>query len=257
LNPGGYLGFNKATGKMEKVPGGVQVNTQGEGDAVLNGVNPNIAALVKQLAGGFRQPPSSFAQKTPFWENVMGLLSRYDPQYSDTRYNTRKAFTTGVEGRNMTNINQTLSHMGTLKDLSDAMKNNDIQAQNRIVNFIRTQMGHPEVTNAELAAHAVSSELMRTFRGVGASDQGTQAFENKLNVKAMSPDQIDQALGVGVDLLVGRMDALQHQFSQGMNSDKFTANLLSPKAQAVLQRLGKSPAAQPGQAGQVKFLGFE
>jgi hypothetical protein len=34
------------------------------------------------------------------------------------------------------------------------------------------------------------------------------------------------------------MDALQHQFEQGMNSDKFSANLLSPKAQTVLQRIG-------------------
>jgi hypothetical protein len=111
-------------------------------------------------------------------------------------------------------------------------------------------LGHPEATNAELAAHAVSSELMRTFRGIGASDTGTQAFESKLVVSKMSPDQINGALSIGVDLLKGRMDALQHQFEQGMNSDKFSANLLSPKAQAVLQRLGSAHSSSPTQQGQ-------
>lgn len=173
-----------------------------------------------------------------------------DPTYNSRRFAMKQEyFSKGITKNNLTNLNQAILHMGTLKDLSDAVKNGDVQAMNSAVNFVKTQMGHPEVTSASMAQQAVSEELMRVFRGSGSgSEREAKDFENKLFTKQGSPAQQAEALRVGTELLNGRIKTLEEQYSQGMGHERFAKGLLQPSARAAWEKL-RGGGAKPAEGG--------
>ena len=221
-----------------------------KGDGYLQSLPPGMGDVVKAMADGRMPFPSSFAMRYPYWQSVIQALAHYEPNNLDVkkysvRLSVQRDFTSGKSAINVTAINTAIGHMGSLYDLSRALKNNDVAAVNRIVNAVRTETGDPTVNNAAMAAHAVSSELMRVFRTVGASDQGVADFEKKLDVNK-GPDVILGALKTGASLLDSRINALNDQWKRGMGTNEPFPNLLSPHSAQTLERLGVTPPKSSG-----------
>ena len=166
----------------------------------------------------------------------------YDPSQFGIRNKVVQGFTSGVEARNVTSLNTAIAHAGTLKELFDAQANGDIPLVNQIVNNIKANLGKADVTNPKGAVQAVSTELMRAFRGSGVgSEKEIQAWHDTLPTNG-SPDQQNGPLGTVVGLLNGRITALNDQYNRGTSKTTGFPNLLSPKSQAVLAKLGGNSA---------------
>lgn len=236
------------------------------GEEFLKTLPPGDANLVKALDEG-RAPISSLGIRGPQRERMMKFVTQYDPSFDAATYPQRQAvrrdFTSGQSARNVTAINTAIGHMGTMSDLGNALQNKDARAVNALFNRIATETGNPKVTNFNIAKGAVGNELMRVFRQVGASEVETKDWESRWN-EINSPQQIQEALRVGADLLDSRIESLNDQWRRGMNTDQGYPNLLSPKSQQVLKILGPksksdaaSPQTTPAGSGKVKFLGFE
>ena len=54
-------------------------------------MDPNIAAMVHGLIAGTQQMPSSFAQRSPYWQNIIALTRRIYPNFDAATYPARAA----------------------------------------------------------------------------------------------------------------------------------------------------------------------
>lgn len=207
------------------------------GDDFLKQLKPNQAALVKSLAEG-RSDINSIPKAQR--EAYLQMANQYDPTFSAMTYRTKsgvvKDFTSGKTANNITSLNTSIGHLGTLSELGKALQNGDVPLVNRIVNQIKTQTGHPEATNFELAKIAVGEELMKTFRGSGASVQEAAEWKKQFDA-ARSPAQLQDSIKTGVELLNSRMYNLDEQWKRGMDSETGYKNLLTPHSTEVLRNI--------------------
>ena len=141
----------------------------------------------------------------------------------------------GTAGQNIIALNTAISHMGTSVELAQAVNNGDTQAINRIVNYVKTQLGHPEVTNYQTAITALAGEEAKTFKSSGATDQEIAKWDATMPTSA-SPGQISGNAQTAASLLAGRFHALNDQYVQVMGRKDF--NFLNSTARTVLTKLG-------------------
>lgn len=219
------------------------------GEEFLKTLPPMLQAEVKARAEGDRMPPTGFALKSPYFQQLMTAVQQYDPSYTDRRYSVKQEHLgKGVTKNILTNVNQAITHMGTLYDLSVAMKNSNLQAQTAIVNFVRKQFGDEKITNPQLARKAVSDEMMRVFRGSGvASQQEAKDFEERLNTFAGSPAQQIGAIQTAAKLIEGRVKVMEDQYVAGMGHERFRRDLITPTARKQWEKI-RSDAGSPAGA---------
>lgn len=245
LKPGQFIGIKKGESSFSPILGGTQgtspqVTVDTHGEDFLKTLDLATRNTVKAISEGRMAMPSGFALKSPYWQNVLTLVGQYDPQFNAARPAVYKDFTSGVAARNVTAINTAIRHMGTLYDLGKALDNNNIPVLNAIQNRIATETGDPRINNFDTAKSAVGNELMRVFRQVNADTEETKNWELKFKA-AQSPAQLQGAIKVGVDLLQGRISALDEQWKRGMNVETGFPNLLTPATKDILGKIGGNP----------------
>ena len=230
----------RAVGPTINVGGGQPLVNKGNasltGEEFLKTLSPQQAIEVKAVAEG-KQPVSNTSVRGGARAALVAAVQQYKPDFYQPTYKTQadvqKDFTSGPTSKNITAINTTIAHMGTMLKAADALDNGNIPLANQAMNTVLTAFGKPQVNNFEIAKQAVGNELMRVFRQVQASEQETQAWESRFK-SANSPQQIREAIGMGVELLKGRIDSVDDQWKRGMNTDQGYPNLLSPKSKAVV-----------------------
>jgi hypothetical protein len=203
------------------------------------------AALVQGLAEG-RVRIESFSTRGGHREKMLASVMQFDPTYNATRANSWREFTTGATAKNITSINTSLQHMDAMYDLAGAMKNKDTRLVNLALNHLATQTGRSDVTNFETARQAVSDELMRTFRQVGASETEVKDWQSRFNSSG-SPEQLQGAIKTAGKLLQGRIGALNDQWKRGTQLTTDFPDIVSPQNQKVMEKIG-APFKKPGAA---------
>jgi len=204
---------------------------------------------VKKFAN-YEAPLNTLSTRTGEREAMLERIAQYDPTFDVKKYPARQKvvndFTSGVTANNITALDQALNHMGTLSQLADALKNNDVRVVNLVVNNVRNQLGDPRITNYQTAQTAVGTELMRVFRQVNASEQETKDWMSKFPLTG-SPAQMQGSLGIGAKLLAGRVNALNNRWNNGMDVTTGYPKIMSPEAKAVLDKMiGNTDAPATG-----------
>jgi hypothetical protein len=214
------------------------------GDEFLATLDPQDAGVIRKIASG-EIPLTTFSTRGGHRETLAKAVAAYDPTYNVTRPATWREFTTGPTAKNITSINTSLGHMGTMASLADAMQNNDPRVLNAALNRIATEVGDPRITNYETARQAVGEELMRTFRVTGASERESQAWMDKFK-SSNSPEQLRGAIKTAGELLHSRIKAVDDQWKRGTQSKTGFPGLISSENEATLERLGiKRSGAEP------------
>lgn len=216
------------------------------GDAVLRKLQPQIASQVKALAEGRMAFPGGFALKSPYWQNMISLVSQYDPLFDAVNYNarakTRGDFTSGKSAQNITAINTAIGHLGQLGSMGGDVADHNFTPLNAVENAGAQLFGSPAINNYKQTADAVAHEVRRVFAATGG---GTEA-ELDRQLSYLSPnnsaDQKAGAIKNIVGLLKSRLDAIGEQYKQGMGTDKMPIQLVSPHAQSVLDNYSDGPA---------------
>lgn len=219
------------------------------GDDYLKTLPSSIAPTVKGLAEGKIPFPGGYALKTPYWQQMMSAVTKYDPSFDAVNYNartkTRNSFTSGTDANNITALNTAMAHAGALNEAYDKLNsgttgNTDYPTWNAIKNFALNEGGNKDIqTNTAAVAtkgHALSEELAKVFRSTGMAESDIRAWEQKLNTNA-TPSQSKEVLNSAMDLINGRLSALSEKYNQGMGTTKQPLELLSPDAQKIYGRL--------------------
>lgn len=233
------------------------------GEDFLGRVPKPIADQVKALAEGRMQFPAGFALKSPYWQNMISMVSQYDPNFDAVNYNaranTRKDFTSGKSADNITALNTAIYHLGSLEKNLSALNNSSIPAFNTVKNTLGEQLGSESIQQAKKAseadAEAVSHELAKVFRSVGMSEGEVNSWKQKITTNS-SPAQRKAIIGEALHLMEGRLEALGERYNRGLGTTAEPLSLLDPKARAVYQQLKQASGEAVPQGG-IKFLGFE
>ena len=205
------------------------------------------SGVVKAIIEGRQSPPGGFAQKTPYWQDVMQKVYAVDPEFSEQRAQLRKSYTVGPQSKEINAINTAMGHVGVLGDAIDALNNGDIKALNRIGNVIGVQVGNDKVTAFNTIVHRVGPELSKAYIGAGGS-AGERGADEKDFDPNLGPQQLKSNVSITAKLLRSKIGALENQWDQnkapGMKS--FADQFVTPEAKKQLDKWSPAGGAQGG-----------
>lgn len=220
------------------------------GDKLLKsfGAKGNV---IKAIAEGRQSPPSSFALKSPYWQDVYNKLYQYDPDFNEQRAQLRKAYTTGAQSKEINAINTTLGHIGVLGDAISALDNGDIRVLNKLANRLGLETGSTPVAVFKTIVHRVGPEVVKAYAGTGGGVEERASSEKDFDPNL--PTQTLKAnVGVTAQLLRSKIASLENQWDQNKspNMPAFRDRFLMKEAQAVEdqwsgQGVKKEAAEQP------------
>jgi hypothetical protein len=188
---------------------------------ILNGLDPNTQATLKQLVDYKYPLPSGIALSKPYWQNLLGRAAQYDPSFDASqyqiRYNLRKDFTSGKSAQAIQALNQVTDHLDRLETNWKKLNNAGGLATplNAPVNAVESFFGDPRRNTFELDQKAVADELERVWRQAGGTESEIADWRAKLSASA-SPATRDAAMREVYALVAGRLDALKHAYEAGM-----------------------------------------
>jgi hypothetical protein len=208
------------------------------GDEFLKTLQPNIAAQVKALDEGRMQFPSSFALKTPYWQQMLSAVAQYDPNFDQVNYNarakTRSDFTSGKSAQQVNALNTVIGHLDSLSQAASALNNTRFQSFNTLANYVASETGDPRVNNFKVTREAVADELTRVWRQAGGSEKDIEARKEQLSA-SNSPAQLHEAIAQIGSLLESKLDSMKEQYAQGTGTAPI--EMVTPQARKTLSRL--------------------
>lgn len=210
------------------------------GPDYLKTVPPALANQIKALAEGKMAFPSGPAMKTPYWQNMMSAVSQYDPTFDAVNYGgraaTRKDFTSGKSAQSLNAMNTVAGHLESLSDAADKLNNTSVPLVNTVMNTVSSAVGNPNVKQFDATKKAVVDELTRVWRGNGGSEGDIKSWASTLDA-ANSPQQLHGVIGQLSELIGSKINAMGEQYKQGMGTAGGGLQLVTPKTQAVFDKL--------------------
>lgn len=232
------------------------------GQDLLSSLPPAQQAQVKALAEGRLPFPSGMALKTPYWQNLIGVVAQYDPSFNAQDYNarnrTRLDFTSGASAKSMTALSTAINHGEEVLKTGAALGNVQIplvgNAFNALKNTASAASGDPAVGNFKSAAQTYLTEVAKVLQG-GPPHEGELNRAQQVLNDANSPAQIQGAVKTISQLLMGRFGPLIDQYNQGMGTVNTTPPSIKPSVWAAFQRqLGGQSVPSGGNSGGFKVL---
>lgn len=219
------------------------------GKALLDSLDPATADLVRGVAEYRIDPTKAASSRNPKNEaserlKLIQLATQYDPSYDMTQFPSiaaaRKDFTSGKAASNIRSLNTAMKHLDELDKAAKDLGNWQLPIANRVGNFVTRQAGGKSVTNFNSAATAVADELATLFKGTAGTDSAIAHWRDSLD-PSMSPDQFQGQIDILLDLVGGRIAALEAQY-KSTTGDPKGFKILSDKSREVLTRLAPEKA---------------
>jgi hypothetical protein len=208
------------------------------GDDFLKTLPADRASMVKAMSEGRMKLPS-VNRRSPMASQLLSDLAQYDPTFdtanADARVATRKAFTSGKQGQNISSFNTALGHLGTLAQRAEDLNNGHFPLLNSIENTAEAAFGDPRKSNFNIAKTAVVDELTRAFRGTGGNVHDLEQWEANIS-SAQSPAQLRGAIQQAAQLLQSRVQAMGDSYNAGMGTTDQPLPLLNAHANDALAR---------------------
>jgi hypothetical protein len=195
------------------------------------------AGVIRGIVEGRQSPPSAFAQKTPYWQDVMEKVYQVDPNWNEQTAQLRKSYSSGKQSTEINSINTALGHVGVLGDSIAALNNGDVKQLNAIANQLGVQTGKTAVTTFNTIVHRVGPELAKAYIGSGGS-AGERGSDEKDFDPNLGPKQLAANVGITARLLRSKIGSLENQWNQnaapGMKS--FQDQFITPEAKTALAK---------------------
>ena len=195
------------------------------------------AGVIRGIVEGRQSAPSSFAQKTPYWQDVMQKVYQVDPQWNEQTAQLRKSYSSGKQSTEINSINTAMGHVGVLGDSIAALNNGDVKLLNSIANQLGVQTGSTPVTTFNTVVHRVAPELSKAYIGSGGS-AGERGTDEKDFDPSLGTKQLAANVAITSRLLQSKIGSLENQWNQnaapGMKS--FRDQFITPEAQAALNK---------------------
>lgn len=233
------------------------------GEDFLKALPPQLANQVKALAEGRQQFPSGMALRHPAMQQLIGLVSQYDPSFDAVNYSARSAvrkdFTSGKSSQSVAAIETLSQHLGELDDAAKKLNNTDYPLINKVANVVGSQVsadlkGRLNAFNTTRAA--VGEEFERAWRGTGGNVTEIEDWKRNLS-DADSYSAIRKTVQQGIKLLQGRIQSLTDQYNTGMGTTSQPMEIVKPATKKTFEKLMSGAEGPASTGAKPKFLGFE
>lgn len=217
-------------------------------DQVMNQLPSDLAETVNGI-GRYQQSEQVLLggmQATPQVRSAyIGLVRKLFPQYDVNKFGQVQEYRKQLGddqgnalGARVVSVNTVADHMAQLAQVADQLQSKNIPAGNAIINFVRTNLGHPEVTNFKSAKEIVSNEIETILSQKGATQSGVKRMEGNLN-ENMSGAQLKGFLQINAPLIADRVQALRSQYKANIGAED-TGEILYPETrQRFAELMGK------------------
>jgi hypothetical protein len=240
-------------------PASVQVHNLGSptfvgdfektGDAFLQTIPAQWRTTVKKIASYDEDPTRVASMRGGNREQLMAWVNQVNPAYDQSsfaiRNPTRKAFTTGTQGQQVTAINTAVEHLDLLQQAADALKNGSFVPGNALYNTVRRTFGSAAPSNYATIKEMVDHEV-GAVASKGVPTVNDVASQGKLGSASSSPEAIKGYIDTLIPLMGSKLNALHYQYQQAMGADD-PWKPLTPQTEAILQRRGVSMGPQSEQ----------
>ncbi len=279
---GSIFGFNPAAGTFTKLGSDAKPIEQKPGTNILNG--NNYQPVGPQNGNGIMDANTLHSLALRFWsgdksvgQNLgrgdLGTLNSVALQNEiqrvgrelgktpddvaraqgdfQTAIKAREGFGTGTQGNTVRSLNVAIDHLGTLRDLAQAMQNRDVRTLNTIKNVFQREFGYAMPTNLEAAKHIVAGEITKVIAGTGGALGDREELAKPID-GANSWDQIAGVIdNVYTPLMAGQMNGLKKQFMSSAKGteEEFNGKLTDRTRQAMK---GAREPSQPNPAAPQK-----
>lgn len=161
----------------------------------------------------------------------------YDPTYDQTHFKEKgdviASFSKGTDRAAVNSLNVSVSHLGTLSKLGDALQNGNFPIVNRLLNQANIQTGGQTVTNFNAAKEIVGDEVVKAIVG-GVSAQADRDAIKHLIMAQQSPAQLKGTIDTFISLLGGQLEGRRIGYQAGTGLNNFDQKYLSPETREAL-----------------------
>jgi uncharacterized protein YoaH (UPF0181 family) len=188
-----------------------------------------LDASAEEIANYKAPPLTSFAMARGQGPEIMKRIREINPDWNAQKYQVaqrvRNDFASGAQSaKRVDAMNTVVHHLGVFDDLAKGLGNHDINAMNRVLNYARTELGRPEVTDFNVAKGIIGDEVIKAVVGSGAVFD-RESLQKDLN-DARSPEQLQKMSNRIRQLMGGSLGALyQRWHSVPLPDDEFVAKL--------------------------------
>lgn len=195
-------------------------------EAAIRRVDPQLADALKQYVQGNLPVPQTARYGNLAAQWILPLGQKMDPSFNEnnfrTRYQTKKDFTSGVDGRTLTSVATAKKHLTAA-----------LAAMDHVPNYLWSQIGNwrsldmivpPEVQQAigvlDNSIHTGSNEYERALLGGKPSRGSITDTEAELDWRHKSPEYVKSLLQNKIVALKARLGQLEDQYQRGMGRGK-------------------------------------
>lgn len=195
-------------------------------------MNQDIENAAQAIAN-FSQAPPGLRDKNRY--QIMARVRAINPGYVESDYgNTTKAYQhyTDPQFKGAQQIGSFITvaeHLDVIDGLAKALENKDVPGQNVAINYFKTSLGHPEVTNFNTAKQAVGAEIVKAIEGGPGALADRQEAMHLLDA-SQSPEQLRTNIKVIKDLIKARLETTKYQYQLATKRSDFD-KLLPPAVQ--------------------------
>lgn len=218
--------------------------------SAFDGVNRDVADRAKALLT-YTTPatPYMFA-RDPLTKAAAGLITSrgIDPSWNPGNYELRQkvkqSFTSGADATGLKSLNQTIYHLGDLKDqvpeLNNASGFLSTAVRNPIENWWATANGDKRPGTFQETADAAANELVRALRGTGGNEADIQEWRKNLPVNG-SPEQQNGQIDKAIDILSGAVSAYRQKYTKGIGKPPVDFPFIDDRGRRILTQMGIDP----------------
>jgi hypothetical protein len=248
-----YLGQD-VTARAKPIPSAAQININNKnalppgnwdktGEEFLSSIPAQWRKTVEKIAKYDEDPTKVASMRGGMRETLMQWVNQVNPDYDQAKFAirnpTKKAFTTGPQGQQITALNTALEHLDLLQEASDALANGSFTPGNALFTRVKEIFGSASPTTFATIKEKVDKEIEAVNNKGVPTVSGTQA-QRELAGKNSSPQAIKGYIDSSIKLMGSTLNSLDYQYKQAMGeNDPF--HPLSPGAQSVLTKRGFDP----------------
>ncbi len=191
-----------------------------EAKVELSKNNPAYANYLKGLSEGrFQLAGRSTKSSIQIQKDLANLYPNMDQSKIQARYKTRQDFTTGTAAKNVKSLNTAVSHLNEMNKLIPELHNSGFKMWNRLAQTGSREVGgNPTLARFGAVKTALSGELANIFKNSGGTDQEIKHVADTID-SADSPEALKASIGESINLMGGRLSALQDQWHNLYQTD--------------------------------------
>lgn len=237
----------------------VVTNAQGQqeyatGEEFLTKISPEQQNLIRGITDYSLSPEKTFGLRNDLRSKYISMAKQYDPTFDASQFNTRQKYKqelastkgSGV-GRSVVSLNTAIPHLSSLGDAMEGLSSVGgfpfSKTWNKAANWLKRSSGDAAPADVDTALNAVAGELSTVFKGTSGTDQEIESWKSSFDPNGSS-EQKAAFLKRGLELLEGRLGALEGQYEQTMGKPAPEGTFIYPKTRSIFEQLksGRQPA---------------